>query len=39
MDYGNKTSKNFEKRKTVAELFKRDDHGVSSKIIFLYQNY
>jgi len=30
MDYGNKTSKNFEKRKTVAELFKRDDHGHGS---------
>lgn len=25
MEFGNKTSKNFEKRKTVAELFKRDD--------------
>jgi len=30
MEYGNKTSKNFEKRKTVAELFKRDDPNQGS---------
>ena len=39
MEYGNKTSKNFEKRKTVAELFKRDDPNVSIRLITLFQNY